>query len=173
MSPPDLPPGDRVDRILAYVSELYPERDTTTKAIVWRLRRAAHQIDTEIRRRLAPLGMELWELEILTALRRNGGALTMGQLQDVAQLTSGAITNRVARLEEAGHVRREVDPADRRHVIVTLTAAGRDRAQQVVDANNAAEAEIFASIDSALQQRLSAELRELLLAVEGPAPRTW
>jgi DNA-binding MarR family transcriptional regulator len=173
MGTSDLPPGDRVDRILAYVAELYPERDTTTKAIVWRLRRAAHHIDTEIRRRLGPLGMELWELEILTALRRNGGTVTMGQLQDVAQLTSGAITNRVARLEEAGHVRREVDPGDRRHVIVTLTPAGSERAQAVVDANNAAEAEVFASIDSSVQQRLSAELRELLLALEGPAPQTW
>jgi DNA-binding MarR family transcriptional regulator len=94
--------------------------------------------------------MELWELEILSGLRRAGGTLTVGELLDVAQLISGAITNRIARLE------RDVDPDDRRQVLVTLTPSGLERQQQAVEANNVAEQEIFATIGPALQQRLCA-----------------
>jgi DNA-binding MarR family transcriptional regulator len=163
-------PRDRVDSMLAFLATLEPERDASAKAIAWRLRRAARKVDTEVRRRLAPLGMELWELEILSGLRRAGGTLTVGDLLDVAQLTSGAITNRIARLERAGYVRRDVAPDDRRQVLVTLTPSGLERQKQAVEANNAAEQEIFDAIDPALQQRLSGDLRELLLAIEGPDP---
>lgn len=157
--------------MLAFILELAPGRDLTTKSVAWRLRRAAHHVDTEVRRRLAPQGMELWELEILCAIRRSEGAITMGELQDIAQLTSGAITNRIARLEREGHVRRDVDPDDRRQVLVTITPSGVARALQVIEANNAAEQEIFAAIDRGLQRRLSADLRDLLLATEGPDPQ--
>ena len=162
---------DRVDTMLAFLATFEPERDASAKAIAWRLRRAARQLDTEVRRRLAPLGMELWELEILSGLRRAGSTLTVGELLDVAQLTSGAITNRIARLERNGYVRRDVDPDDRRQVLVTLTPSGLERQLQAVEANDVAEQEIFATIDTALQRRLGQDLRELLLAIEGPDPR--
>jgi DNA-binding MarR family transcriptional regulator len=167
---PDDEERDRIDEILAFVARLYPDRDTTAKAVAWRLRRAAHHIDTEVRRRLVPQGIDLWELEILSALNRAGGTLTMGELLDIAQLTSGAITNRVDRLEREGRVRRETAVADRRQVLVTLTAEGRERNEQVVAANDAAEREVFAGIDRGLQERLAGELRALLLATEGPSP---
>ncbi|GIF67478.1 MarR family transcriptional regulator [Asanoa ishikariensis] len=163
-------PRDRVDGLLEVIAERDPERDLNAKAVTWRLRRASHRIDTEIRRQLAAQGMELWELEILCALRNGGGTLTMGALLDAAQITSGAITNRVARLERDGYVRREMAPDDRRQVLVTITPAGLDRNWQVIAANNAAEQEIFATIDPDLQRRLSEDLRAVLLTVEGPAP---
>lgn len=164
-------PPDRVGSILDYIASTDPERDLTAKSVAWRLRRAAHHVDTEVRRRLAREGMELWELEILCGLRRSGGALMVGDLQDIAQLTSGAITNRIAKLERDGYVTREVDPDDRRQVIVRITPAGTERGLAAVEANNRAEREIFETIDRDLQLRLSGDLRELLLATEGPDPR--
>jgi DNA-binding MarR family transcriptional regulator len=159
---------DRVDAFLALIEERDPGRDTLSKSVALRLRRAAHYLDTEIRRRLAPQGMEVWELELLCALYRNDGTLTIGELLDDAQLTSGAITNRVGRLEREGHVRRAIDPADRRQVLVTITDTGRERRELVLAANDAAEREIFAEIDRGLQERLTGDLRELVLATEGP-----
>ncbi|SNT58864.1 DNA-binding transcriptional regulator, MarR family [Asanoa hainanensis] len=161
---------DRVDGLLAVIAERDPDRDLNAKAVTWRLRRASHRIDTEIRRQLAAKGMELWELEILCALRNGGGTLTMGALLDAAQITSGAITNRVARLERDGYVRREMAADDRRQVLVTITPAGLERNWAVIAANNAAEQEIFGDIDPDLQRGLAQDLRRLLLAVEGPDP---
>src|SRR4051794_24506124 len=116
VSPPD---RDRVDVILEYIAAFYPENPLMAKAISERLRRASRHVDTEIRRHLAPHGMESWELELLTALKREmpDHRLTMGELADAAQLTSGAVTNRVTRLEGHGWVRREIDEADRRQIV--------------------------------------------------------
>lgn len=96
---------DRVDGLISFLRGNQPATATQAKALAYRLRRASHRIDREIRRALAPHGVELWELEILAALRRSGGPpfrLTSRALMEEAQLTSGAITKRVARLEEKG-----------------------------------------------------------------------
>ncbi len=46
------------------------------------------------------------------------GPLTAGELAERTGLTTGAITGVVDRLENAGYVRRERDPGDRRRVII-------------------------------------------------------
>jgi len=160
---------DRVQWILNHILSMEPGRDLTAKSVGLRLRRAAHYIDTETRRRLAPLGMELWEVEILAELVRIDGMASMSHLGDLAQLTSGAITNRIAKLEAGGFVERLHDAEDRRHVRVRVTEEGRARLQAVVAANNEAERDIFGTLDSALLKRLSRDLHAFLLATEGPA----
>jgi DNA-binding MarR family transcriptional regulator len=49
------------------------------------------------------------------------GAITAGELARAANLTTGAVTTVIDRLERAGWVRRGTDPDDRRKVIVELT----------------------------------------------------
>src|SRR5258708_2759629 len=46
------------------------------------------------------------------------GPMTAGELAELTGLTTGAITGVVDRLAEAGFVRREDDPGDRRRVIL-------------------------------------------------------
>ncbi|MBO0698575.1 MAG: MarR family transcriptional regulator [Zavarzinella sp.] len=48
------------------------------------------------------------------------GPLTAGELAERTGLTTGAITGVIDRLESAGYVRREADPADRRRVVVQV-----------------------------------------------------
>ena len=50
------------------------------------------------------------------------GPLTAGQLAQLTNLTTGAVTGLVDRLEEAGVVRRARDPHDRRKVIIHPSA---------------------------------------------------
>lgn len=162
---------DRVDPILKYVRELNPGREVhPSKAVSIRLRRAAHYIETETRRYLAPAGIESWELEILALLMRHGGALTVGQLQGSAQLTSGAMTNRISQLDRDGYVTRTIDVRDRRQIVVALTETGRQRTLAVLAANDAAEHAIFQAIDPRLLSRLADDLRTFLLLTEGPEP---
>jgi DNA-binding MarR family transcriptional regulator len=54
----------------------------------------------------------------------NAGTLTAGQLAEQINLTSGAVTGLIDRLERAGLVRREHDPQDRRRVIVHPCVSG-------------------------------------------------
>lgn len=63
------------------------------------------------------VGLNSTDMESLDLLFVNG-PLTAGRLAELTGLTTGAITGIVDRLERAGHVRRETDPADRRRVII-------------------------------------------------------
>jgi MarR family 2-MHQ and catechol resistance regulon transcriptional repressor len=54
------------------------------------------------------------------------------------ELTSGAITTAVDRLESRGLVRREAHPSDRRARIVRLTAPGQEHAVRIFAAHKAA-----------------------------------
>jgi len=77
------------------------------------------------------------------------------------------VTNRVGRPEERGLVRRDVDPSDRRQVIVSLTEAGLARSDLMIATKISADQRAFGSLDRATQERMLAHLRTLLLALEG------
>ena len=164
--------SDRVDGLMGFLRREDPARATPAKALAYRLRRASHHIDRQIRRELAPLGIELWELEILAALRRSGGPpyrLTSGALLEEAQLTSGAITKRVARLEAKGWVRRE-KTGGRRQILVVLTEEGLERAGSVFGVMSETEGSLLEGLGGEALERMNGDLRELLLLLEGPAP---
>jgi DNA-binding MarR family transcriptional regulator len=160
---------DQVDVIMAQWREQNPLLDTPAKALTIRLRRVTHHIERAVRRELAEDGIELWEFEVLLGLRRAPGhQLSAGALLRQSQVTSGAITNRIGRLEENGWVRRDVDPGDRRQVLVTLTKTGLARAQKILDTKTSTEDRLFSGLAPATLDRLSCDLRTLLLALEGP-----
>jgi DNA-binding MarR family transcriptional regulator len=65
------------------------------------------------------IGMSGSDLECLDFLNLEG-RVTAGRLAEVTGLTTGAITGVIDRLEKAGLVRRERDPADRRKVFIAI-----------------------------------------------------
>lgn len=65
------------------------------------------------------MGLTVTDAECLDFLMDVGPA-TAGELARQTNLTTGAITGMIRRLENAGYVTSERDPADRRRVIVTL-----------------------------------------------------
>jgi DNA-binding MarR family transcriptional regulator len=66
------------------------------------------------------VGLSVTEHKCLDLLDRAEAAMTAGDLARASGLTSGAITGVVDRLERAGFVTREANPADRRQVILRL-----------------------------------------------------
>ncbi|UQU62684.1 MarR family transcriptional regulator [Couchioplanes caeruleus] len=65
------------------------------------------------------LGLTVSDLEALDFLA-DAGSATAGQVAERTNLTTGAVTSMLRRLQQAGYVTAERDPADRRRVIVTL-----------------------------------------------------
>jgi hypothetical protein len=63
-------------------------------------------------------------VQCLNLLSLERGPVTTGRIADLTGLTTGSATRLVDRLERAGYVTRERDPADRRRVLVT-TVPGR------------------------------------------------
>jgi DNA-binding MarR family transcriptional regulator len=164
------PIRDRAEVLLDLLGQETSGPEAATKKLSIRLRRLANHIERELRRELAAKGIEVWELEVLLALRRAPGhVLSAGALLRGSQVTAGAITNRIARLEKQGWVRRDPDPGDRRQVLVTLTASGRERADCIMAIKTTAEDRLLGLAGAAAIERMSEDLRNLLLAIEGPA----
>ncbi|WP_369182722.1 MarR family transcriptional regulator [Streptomyces sp. Y1] len=60
-----------------------------------------------------------------------GEPLAAGDLAERAQLTTGAVTGVLNRLEKAGYAHREADPGDRRRVRVVMAEDAQQRILQV------------------------------------------
>ena len=68
----------------------------------------------------------------------------------------------VNELEAGGYVERSPDPADRRRNVITVTAAGRERATQLDHSVRAVQQELLEPLDDEERSELSALLRKLL-----------
>ena len=95
--------------------------------VLSRITRLAWHLDRERRAAFSAHGLEIWEFDVLAALRRAGpqARLSPGQLIKETMVTSGTMTNRIDRLAARGLVAREDHPDDRRMVLVGLTDEGR------------------------------------------------
>jgi DNA-binding MarR family transcriptional regulator len=69
-------------------------------------------------------GTNRTDLRMIGILNRDG-ARTAGQLATECGLSPAATTTSIQRLVAAGHATREIDPNDRRRVVVTLTPPAR------------------------------------------------
>jgi DNA-binding MarR family transcriptional regulator len=129
------------------------------------LRRRFHRMLDET---LAEFGLSDGEWKALGHLQLAGPPYRrpVGQLAKGADLSSGAMTNRLDRLEEAGFVRRVPDPDDRRGVLVELTDAGRKAWKDSVSAQAAKESLVAAALDAGEKRQLNALLRRLMLEFE-------
>lgn len=118
---------DEITGIVAQWGQERPDLDTTGFEVVGRILVLAKRLQKRVEDVLAPLDLGLWAFDVLATLRRHGAPfrLTPTELTRATMLTSGAMTNRLDRLEKAGLVRRERNPDDRRGVHVVLTAEGR------------------------------------------------
>jgi DNA-binding MarR family transcriptional regulator len=95
------------------------EHEQATAAFL-RAGRESSRLSVLFRHALAArLGLTVTDMECLDFLMDTGSA-TAGRLAEQTNLTTGAITSMIRRLEKAGYVTAERDPADRRRVIVTL-----------------------------------------------------
>lgn len=73
---------------------------------------------------------DLRALVLIINAERQGTPTTPGELCRQLNLTSGAMTGTIDRLVQAGHVRREPDPHDRRQIRLRRDAAGQAVARQ-------------------------------------------
>ena len=156
---------DEVDQILSAWRRERPDLAVAPMALWSRIKRLDQYLDMARRSAYAEHGLEVWEFDVLAALRRNGkpDRLTPGQLLRETHVTSGTMTNRVDRLVERGFVTRESHPDDGRGVLVCLSDSGRQRVDAAMDSLLATERSLLGDMSEADLDRLAGELRGLLV----------
>lgn len=157
---------DGVDGILDQWHRERPDLDVSAIGVFGRMARLSRAQRLASEARLARLGINSVDFDVLATLRRSGApyALNASQLAGAVMVTSGGMTGRIDRLVKAGHVVREQDPHDRRGVTVRLTDAGFATIEEAVILHLAAEEELLAPLTDTERRRLAALLRKLLTA---------
>ncbi|GAA3126585.1 MarR family transcriptional regulator TamR [Planomonospora alba] len=166
---------DEVDHLVASWRKERPDLDVEPLQVLSRVSRLARHLDRARRAAFAEHGLEPWEFDVLTALRRAGEPyeLSPGALLRATLVTSGTMTNRIDRLAAAGLVTRRPDPEDRRGVLVSLTEAGRKRVDDAFTDLLRRERELLSGLGQREQQALAGLLRTLLIpfdATDSGAP---
>ena len=158
---------DHIDSFLDSIREELPELDLTVEGIVDRINGLSRRIKRMMDETLDERSLTWGEWKVLGLLLRSPGyRRSPGYLAVHAELSSGAMTNRLDNLEKAGLIRRLPDPNDRRGVHVELTDAGNKAYSESTAAQAAKEALIASALSAKEKDELNNLLRRLMLVAE-------
>jgi DNA-binding MarR family transcriptional regulator len=104
--------------------------EASPPGVVLGLHRATHATLQVLAVRLAALDLPASEINVLANLAARQ-PLTVGALVAATATRPTTLTSMLDRLAQRGYVVREVDPADRRSFLISLTPAGRRAAATV------------------------------------------
>lgn len=160
--------NDHVDSIVNQWKHERPDLDVTPMGVIGRLSRLSRHIENKLKHVFEAHGLSQGEFDVLATLRRSGEPyqLTPTVLFKSAMLSSGAMTNRLNKLEEAGLIERLPDPHDRRGTIVSLTEQGMQLVDRAVTDHVENEHNLLAAYSEADIEDLTNLLRKLLLHFE-------
>lgn len=126
--------GDHVDLVLDQWHAQRPDLDVSPMAVIGRLSRLARLVDGELGRTFARHDLDRASFDVLATLRRSAPPhrLTPTELMRASMVTSGAVTQRLDRLEARGLVTRRPSEQDGRGVVVSLSDEGRELIDRVL-----------------------------------------
>ncbi|VDH02465.1 MarR family winged helix-turn-helix transcriptional regulator [Bordetella trematum] len=163
---------DHVDLVLAQWARERPDLDLSDMAVGSRLFRLNTLASRNADRAFRAHGLHQGEFDLLATLRRSGApyALSPQQLIDALLLSSGAMTHRIDRLQQAGLIARTPHPQDRRSVLVSLTAEGLAVIDRVLPDYLEELHTTLAALSQAERRQLAALLKRVLAAHDAQAP---
>ena len=152
----------------------WPQIDPEVEGIVTRVEKIQRHLQSACRTSLGEVGLTKEEWKVLMAL--HDSVRSHGWLCRDLDVSTGAMTNRLDKLEHRGLIQRGPDPQDRRGVLLELTAAGQARLEEYIDAGAERERELLHSLNLSEQQELNRLLSKLLVSLQAseadsPSPR--
>ena len=159
--------NDEVDRIVEGWRRARTDLDVAPLAVFSRISRLSRYLEVARRGAFADAGLEGWEFDMLSALRRSGDdALSPGALMHETLVTSGTMTTRIDKLVARGLVSKNRSPHDGRAVEVRLRSEGVARVDAAMERLLESERELLDPLPPARQAALADTLRALLLTFE-------
>jgi DNA-binding MarR family transcriptional regulator len=167
---------DHIDRFLDTIRERLPMLDPEVEGIVDRIGGLQRRFKRAMDETLDEFNLDWAEYKLLGLLMREGEVYrsSPGKLARIMELSSGAMTNRLDRLEQAGLVRRLPDPDDRRGILVELTPEGKRVYEDAIGVQGRKESLVASALTVPEKKQLNALLRRLMIEFEraegGPPP---
>jgi DNA-binding MarR family transcriptional regulator len=164
--------NDLVDQAISQWNKECPGQDFAAMSVVTRVFRlnafAARNVNRSFRRHNLHQG----EFDVLATLYRTGAphAMNPQKLVEALLLTSGAMTNRLDRLEQAGLIVRNPNPDDRRGIIVSLTPTGLRTIKLVLMVYMKDLNELLEPLAAAERRQLAGLLKKLLIKQDQETP---
>ena len=157
---------DRLDDWLAIWTREIPNLDATTEGIVERIQNLYKDFDRSMEETLAKYELDRRAFHLIGRLRSYGPPYrrSPGQLAGDMRLSSGAMTNRLDRLENAGLIRRLPDPNDRRGQMIEPTEKGNAAWERTVGTQAEREQRIASVLSPTEREQLHRLLRKLMRA---------
>ncbi len=157
---------DAIDRIVDEWNRERPDLDVSVTHVLQRISRVYLLQSASFATVFDRFGITFGEFEVLAALLRSGPPHQMspGDLVDRVVLSSGAMTNRIDRVEALGLVERRPHPDDRRGTLVALTPEGVRTVDAAVVEHVANEERLLGALSATERRTLAGLLRRLLLS---------
>ena len=162
------PSMDHVARLIALRRRETPDIPLDGMEILSRARRLDQLSRFWIEAVFERHGVDTGEFDVLASLQRVGSpyALRPTELYRSLMITSGGLTDRLNRLTRKGLVRRVADSADRRSLLVALTASGLGTIRAAYEEDMRVEAELLAPLSPDERTTLAALLAKVLVELE-------
>lgn len=163
---------DHVDHVLAQWAAQFPELDASPMAIVGRVKRLARIIESDLRDTFQAHGLDAPSFDVLATLRRSPPPhrLTPAGLMRATMVTSGAVTQRLDRLEERGLITRTRREEDARSFHVALSPEGLALINRAMLDNVITQNRLLSGLGTAERDDLAAGLRALLKSLGDTPP---
>lgn len=157
---------DHIDRLLERLAAMpaVDKVEPLVEGITDRISVINRRLVLQSKETLDTHGITWREWQVLTNLLLAQTPRSPGDLASTLMVTTGAMTNVLDRLDEAGLIRRVKNPADRRSVIIEATDAGVALWHSAVNELGELEAALASTLSRREQEQLNALLRKLLAA---------
>src|SRR3954451_18943772 len=159
---------DSVDVCTIDVASRYDEIKPEVEGVVSRIASISKHVGRAFDETLSACGLSYPEYRMLLRLatRSSDNRMSAGDLSRALMLSSGAMTNRLDRLEKAELIRRVPDPRDRRGVLVELTPKGEKQIDLAVSEQAIKEIEVLSALTARERTTLNQLLRKVLGSLE-------
>ncbi|WP_370944300.1 MarR family winged helix-turn-helix transcriptional regulator [Amycolatopsis sp. cg5] len=154
--------ADHVDFIVQQWAEQRPDVDVSPMAVIGRLKRLWQLVDAELRQTFKEHDLDSASFDVLATLRRGGTPLSPTELMKASMVTSGAVTQRLDKLEARGLVVRAERASDGRGVQVELTPEGLALIDRALPDHLATETRLLSALSGTEFDELVGTLRKLL-----------
>ncbi|MFJ8657975.1 MarR family winged helix-turn-helix transcriptional regulator [Streptomyces sp. NPDC093795] len=165
-------PRDWTDEHVARWQPVLPGLDPVVEGAVTRMKKLSVHLRRVREQSLVDFDLERHEFDTLHKIAGRGGSAAPSELAQDLDLVPASVSGRLDALEKRGLVRRTQSTADRRRVVVELTAVGRETWLGAMDVLGHEEYRLLGVLAPEERVLLNDLLRRVMVEAESTEPAT-